>query len=105
MYSSRKIFTFFFSLILFLAQEKNQKNMHLKRIAKSSLRFGKKNNSAPDFDHRKYCFWIVKPAQQNGGQADFSSVPPLRSDFRRNSFNVRKTKTFNANNLRPFKRY
>ena len=51
-----------FSSILFLAQEKNQKNMHLKRIAKSSL----------------------------------------RSDFRRNSFNVQKTKTLNANILRPF---
>ena len=50
----------FFSSILFLTQEKNQKNMHLKRIAKSSLRSGKKNNSAPDIDQRKYCFGIVK---------------------------------------------
>ncbi len=34
-------------VFLFLTQEKKQKNMHLKRIAKSSLRSGKKNNSSP----------------------------------------------------------
>lgn len=37
-------------VFLFLTQEKKQKNMHLKRIAKSSLRSGKKNNSSPAFD-------------------------------------------------------
>ena len=50
----------FFSSILFLAQEKNEKNMHLKRIAKSSLRYGKKNNSSPDIDHRIIGIGIVK---------------------------------------------
>jgi hypothetical protein len=49
------------SLFLFLTQEKKQKNMHLKRIAKSSLHFGKKNNSS----------------SRRGGirQTDFSSFP------------------------------
>lgn len=50
----------FYSSILFLAQEKNQKNMHLKRIAKSSLRFGKINNSSPDYENRIIDIGIVK---------------------------------------------
>jgi len=67
---------------LFLTQEKKQKNMHLKRIAKSSLRFGKKNNSSPtEICNNNIVSGIVKHAQQNGGQADFSSFPSLRSDF------------------------
>ncbi|MBX3008094.1 MAG: hypothetical protein KF816_08715 [Melioribacteraceae bacterium] len=49
----------FYSSILFLAQEKNQKNMHLKRIAKSSLRFGKKNNFSPDNRFRIVVIGIV----------------------------------------------
>ncbi|GEM_PF-5811228 len=47
-------------LFLFLAQEKKQKNMHLKRIAKSSLHSGKKNNSFPDIENKIFDIGFVK---------------------------------------------
>ncbi len=47
-------------VFLFLTQEKKQKNMHLKRIAKSSLRSGKKNNSSPDIENKIFGIGFVK---------------------------------------------
>jgi len=87
--------------ILFLTQEKNQKNMHLKRIAKSSLRFGKKNNSSTTFDNNnlsavssdRFFFCSSTPPNKTAGKFVQILYHAKKMAGRRNSFNVRKSLT------------